>query len=60
MLRRLPLFLLVCLCTGRLQAQTLEGIEIHGFVTQGFLFSSHNNYFVLAQREMEKGRSPLV
>src|ERR1019366_282445 len=47
MLRRLPLFLLVCLCTGRLQAQSLEGIEIHGFVTQGFLFSSHNNYLTM-------------
>lgn len=47
MLRRLPLFLLVCLCTGKLQAQSLEGIEIHGFVTQGFLFSSHNNYLTM-------------
>ena len=47
MLRRLPLFLLVCICTGRLQAQSLAGIEIHGFVTQGFLFSSHNNYLTM-------------
>jgi hypothetical protein len=30
-----------------LQAQSLEGIEIHGFVTQGFLFSSHNNYLTM-------------
>jgi hypothetical protein len=25
-------------------AQDLAGIEIHGFATQGFLFSSHNNF----------------
>lgn len=27
-----------------LHAQDLAGIEIHGFVNQGFLYSSHNNY----------------
>ncbi len=47
MLRRLPLFLLVCISTGSLHAQDLAGIEIHGFVTQGFLFSSHNNYLTM-------------
>lgn len=47
MLRRLPLFLLVCICTGNLYAQNLADIEIHGFVTQGFLFSSHNNYLTM-------------
>src|ERR1700732_3733576 len=47
MLRRLPLFLLVCIFTGGLRAQDLAGIEIHGFVTQGFLFSSHNNYLTM-------------
>jgi hypothetical protein len=30
-----------------LQAQDLAGVEIHGFVTQGFLFSSHNNYLTM-------------
>jgi len=44
MLRQLPLFLLVCIFTGSLQAQDLAGIEVHGFATQGFLFTSHNNY----------------
>ena len=28
-------------------AQDLAGIEIHGFATQGFLFSSHNNYLTM-------------
>jgi len=47
MLRRLPLFLIVCICTGNLYAQNLADIEIHGFATQGFLFSSHNNYLTM-------------
>lgn len=47
MLRRLPLLLLVFLCLGRLRAQSLSDVEIHGFVTQGFLFSSHNNYLTM-------------
>src|SRR6266567_3679541 len=44
MLRRTVLPLLVCMCTIRLLAQDLENIQIHGFATQGFLFSSNNNY----------------
>src|SRR5580704_1957695 len=47
MLRPMPLFLLLCLvCTwpGILCAQDLSGIQIHGFATQGILYSSHNNY----------------
>jgi hypothetical protein len=47
MLRRLPLFLIVCICASRLHAQSLADIEIHGFVTQGLLFSSHNNYLTM-------------
>jgi len=42
--RPLALFLLVCILAGSVYAQDLEGIEVHGFVTQGFLFSSNNNY----------------
>jgi hypothetical protein len=38
------LFLLVFACTGSLWAQDLAGIGVHGFVSQGFLFSSRNNY----------------
>jgi hypothetical protein len=45
--RRMSLFLLVCIWTGTLYAQDLSGIQIHGFVTQGFLFSSHNNYLTM-------------
>ena len=42
--RGMRLFLFVCTCTGSLYAQDLEGIVVHGFVSQGFLFSSRNNY----------------
>jgi hypothetical protein len=48
--RRKPLLLLacicalVCICASSLDAQDLAGVEVHGFVTQGFLFSSNNNY----------------
>jgi hypothetical protein len=42
--RCMRLFLFVCTCTGSLYAQDLEGIVVHGFVSQGFLFSSNNNY----------------
>jgi hypothetical protein len=38
------LVLIACLCPVRLSAQTLE---IHGFVTQGFVYSSHNNYLTM-------------
>ena len=42
--RHLLLFLSVCTCTGSLYAQDAAGIAVHGFVSQGFLFSSNNNY----------------
>jgi hypothetical protein len=38
------LAVLVCLLTSGLSAQDLENLQIHGFVTQGFLFSTQNNY----------------
>jgi hypothetical protein len=40
----LHLFLLVCARTGSSFAQDAAGIVVHGFVSQGFLFSSNNNY----------------
>lgn len=43
MLRRAVL-LLLCLGPGVLWAQDLDNFQIHGFATQGFLYSSHNNY----------------
>ena len=41
---RVCLFVLLCAFTGGVQAQEIAGIVVHGFVTQGFLFSSKNNY----------------
>ena len=41
--RTIPLTLLAFYALS-LQAQDLENIQIHGFATQGFLFSSTNNY----------------
>jgi hypothetical protein len=45
MLRNAVLLLLVCICG--LRAQDLSGIEIHGFATQGLLYSTHNNYLTM-------------
>jgi hypothetical protein len=47
MSRSIVLLLVVCVCAGRLAAQDLSDIQIHGFATQGFLFSSNNNYLSL-------------
>ena len=44
--QRTALLLVVC-CAARLVAQDLENIQIHGFATQGFLYSSHNNYLTM-------------
>jgi hypothetical protein len=49
--RGMRLFLFVCTCTGSLYAQDLEGIVVHGFVSQGFLFSSSNNYLSMNSSE---------
>jgi hypothetical protein len=38
------LFLLVYTCGGSLYAQDFSGIVVHGYVSQGFLFTSSNNY----------------
>jgi hypothetical protein len=43
MLRRTVLLFMTCRCAVRLVAQELENLQIHGFATQGFLFSSNNN-----------------
>ena len=40
----LLLFLLVYTCGESLYAQDFSGIVVHGYVSQGFLFSSSNNY----------------
>lgn len=49
--RRLWMFLIACMCAGSLHAQEWEGIAVHGFVTQGFLFSSTNNYLTMKSSE---------
>lgn len=36
-------FVLGCACS----AQDLENLQIHGFATQGFLYSTHNNYLTM-------------
>jgi hypothetical protein len=41
------LVLLVCMCATGLTAQDLEDLQIHGFATQGFIFSSNNNYLTM-------------
>jgi len=45
--RRTLLLVLLGLCAAGLPAQDLENIQIHGFATQGFLFSSNNNYLTM-------------
>jgi hypothetical protein len=44
MIRRSLLGLFVCLFASAMFAQELSDIQIHGFATQGFLYSSSNNY----------------
>lgn len=45
--RRIVLGFLLCLRAAGLSAQDLGDIQIHGFATQGFLFSSNNNYLTM-------------
>lgn len=44
---RHALLFLFCLYAAGLRAQDLDNIQIHGFATQGFLYSSHNNYLTM-------------
>ncbi len=44
--RGLVLFLF-WLCAVLGTAQDLDNLQIHGFATQGFLYSSHNNYLTM-------------
>ena len=48
MRRRLFAFLFVLICASTLLAQDLSDIQIHGFVSQGFLYSSKNNFYTMA------------
>jgi hypothetical protein len=46
MLRRAAL-LTLCLCAAGLAAQDLDNLQVHGFATQGFLYSTNNNYLTM-------------
>jgi len=52
---RKVLFFVTCfwflLAALDLAAQDLENLQFHGFATQGFLYSSHNNYLTLKSNE---------
>jgi hypothetical protein len=45
MYRRLLVLLFVCSIAFPVFAQDLSNIQIHGYATQGLLYSSNNNYF---------------
>ena len=47
MFRRILILAFLCICAGTLLAQDLSNIQIHGFVTQGFLYSTTNNLFTM-------------
>jgi len=51
MTARKVLFFVACIWPSiaalDLTAQDLENLQIHGFATQGFLYSSHNNYLTM-------------
>lgn len=42
--RRIAILFLLIACSGCLLAQDLSSIQIHGFATQGFMYSSTNNF----------------
>jgi len=39
--------MLLCFCTARIAAQDLDNLQIHGFATQGILYSANNNYLTM-------------
>ncbi len=45
--RRVFAALTLAVCAASVAAQDLGNIQIHGFATQGFLFSSNNNYLTM-------------
>lgn len=46
-MRLLASIIIVFTAVASLPAQDFAGIQFHGFVTQGFVFSSHNNYLTM-------------
>ncbi len=47
MLRRTAVLVLFCVYGASLAGQDLENLQIHGFATQGFLYSSNNNFLTM-------------
>ncbi|MBV8051364.1 MAG: hypothetical protein JOZ80_09260 [Acidobacteriaceae bacterium] len=47
MFRRALLMTLLCLCAAVTAAEDLDNLQIHGFATQGFLYSTNNNYLTM-------------
>lgn len=47
MFRRVLILAFLCVSAGTMLAQDLSNIQIHGFVTQGFVYSSHNNLYTM-------------
>jgi len=45
--RRKLWLLALCVCAVPVAAQDFGNLQIHGFATQGFLFSSANNYLTM-------------
>lgn len=45
--RRGMLTWVICLCAIGSAAQDLENLQIHGFATKSFLFSTNNNYLTM-------------
>ncbi len=45
--RRAFLSVFLFIFAGALSAQDFSGIQFHGFVTQGFMYSTHNNYLTM-------------
>jgi hypothetical protein len=44
MLRKIFVLMLFFFSAGVVSAQDLSNVQIHGFVTQGFLYSTNNNF----------------
>jgi hypothetical protein len=51
MFRRILVLIALSLCARTTPAQDLSSIQVHGFVTQGFLYSSNNNLFTMKTSE---------
>ena len=45
--RRASVLAMLCLTTVSVAGQDLENLQIHGFATQGLLYSTNNNYLTM-------------